>query len=223
MIQANVSSNIGAATRERILDSAERLFVENGFDATSLRMITTDAGVNLASVNYHFHSKDALIEAVFARRIGPVNRRRLELLNACLEKAGEGPPPLEEIIRAFIEPAIMLRLGPAGADVGRLFGRTYGGPSGTARRCFFEMMREIARPFTEAFRKAAPDLPQVELLWRIHFSIGVMAHTLAGADHLKTVSAGLCDLSDPESVIERIVAYVAAGIRAPLPDKLNRS
>ncbi len=223
MIQTNVSNRNGHETRERILNSAERLFVEHGLDATSLRMITADAGVNLAAVNYHFRSKDALVEAVFARRIGPVNRRRLELLNASLEKAGSGKPPLEEIIYAFVAPAVMLRGDPAGADVGRLIGHTYSGPPGPARRCFFELMREVVRPFTEAFRRAAPDLPQLELLWRIHFSIGVMAHTLAGADHLKTVSAGLCDLSDLEGVVERIVAYVAAGIRAPLPAQLNRS
>ena len=54
-------------TRDRILDAAERLFVEHGFEGTSMRMITGAANANLAAVNYHFGSKDALIQAVFRR------------------------------------------------------------------------------------------------------------------------------------------------------------
>ena len=62
-------------TPTRILEAAERLFLQHGFAATSMRMITADAEVNLAAVNYHFGSKDALIEAVFTRRLGPLNRQ----------------------------------------------------------------------------------------------------------------------------------------------------
>lgn len=185
-------------------------------------MITAAAGVNLAAVNYHFHSKDDLIRAVLARRIGPLNRKRLELLRDHLA-AGEEPPSVEGIIRAFVEPVVMLRGDVESAAVGRLFGRTYVEPSGIARKAFFELMREIGRPFTEAFRKALGDLPQVELLWRMHFSVGVLAHTLAGTEHLATISGGLCDPSDAEGIVDRIVAFVAAGMRAPLPEKSNRS
>ena len=225
MSEANVSSVNGAKhpTKERILDAAEALFAEHGFEATSLRMITASACVNLAAVNYHFHSKDDLIRAVFVRRIGPVNQKRLELLRAQLEVAGNAQPSLEGVIRAFVEPVVMLRKDPTCADVGRLFGRTYAEPSGTARRAFFDLMREIGRPFTEAFRRALGDMPQVELLWRIHFSVGVVAHTLAGTDHLATISGGRCDPSDAEGTIERMVAFIAAGMRAPLATGANRS
>ena len=58
-------------TVERILDAAEQLFAEKGFAETSLRLITSKAGVNLAAVNYHFGSKKALIQAVFSRFLGP--------------------------------------------------------------------------------------------------------------------------------------------------------
>ena len=47
-------------TKDRILDAAERLFAHKGIEATSLRNITAEAGVNLAAVNYHFQSKEAL-------------------------------------------------------------------------------------------------------------------------------------------------------------------
>ncbi len=215
-IQTNVQDTNGSkpATKERILDAAERLFAEVGFESTSLRMITSKAGVNLAAVNYHFHSKEDLVRAVFARRIRPLNAARLEGLRRHLDSVGDGRPNLEEVIRAFVEPVVMLKGDPSGAAVGRLFGRTYSEPSEAVRRPFFELMREVGRPFTEAFRRALPDLPQVDLLWKTHFAVGVVAHTLAGAEHLKVISGGLCDPSDVEGVVGRIVAFIAAGMRS---------
>ena len=65
-------------TKERILDSAEKLFADAGFDGTSLRGITAGAGVNLAAVHYYFGSKEALVQAVLARRLEPINRRRID-------------------------------------------------------------------------------------------------------------------------------------------------
>src|SRR5271166_6534149 len=86
-------------TKTRILDAAEKLFGEKGFDATSLRDITTEADVNLAAVNYHFQSKESLIEAVILRGAGPVNDRRLAMLEATGPKAS-----VEQIVEAFVGP-----------------------------------------------------------------------------------------------------------------------
>src|SRR5437867_6100600 len=97
---------VSLASKERILDVAERLFAERGFAATSLRNITAEAAVNLAAVHYHFGSKDELIEAVFARRLGPLNRERLRLLEACRAAAGGGSPSVEELLEALIAPAL---------------------------------------------------------------------------------------------------------------------
>src|SRR2546428_8080139 len=69
-------------TRTRILDAAEELFMQHGFEGASMRMLTAKAGVNLAAVNYHFGSKHALIQAVFRRRLDPMNLAR----NAGLDK-----------------------------------------------------------------------------------------------------------------------------------------
>src|ERR1022692_4678526 len=96
----------GSTTKDRILDAAERLLSKNGFDATSLRAITAEADVNLAAVNYHFHSKDALMKALIARRLGPVNQKRLAMLDAVESAAGNGPLPVGAVIAAFISPVI---------------------------------------------------------------------------------------------------------------------
>jgi AcrR family transcriptional regulator len=206
-------------TKERILDAAERLFAEHGFAGTSLRVITAEAAVNLAAVNYHFHSKDALIEAVFARRAGPLNQKRLALLDACEAAAGDGPLPLEPVIHAIVRPIIELRRDAdlGGVDLRRLMGRMYVEPGERVRKILLDQMREVARRFTLALRRALPEVPLVELIWRMHFGVGVMIHTLVGTYHLEVLSGGLCDPSDVDGTIERMVAFLAAGLRAPVP------
>ncbi|HYL25936.1 MAG TPA: TetR family transcriptional regulator, partial [Burkholderiales bacterium] len=93
-------------TRTRILDAAEELFMQHGFEGTSMRLLTAKAEVNLAAVNYHFGSKHALVEAVFRRRLDPMNAARLAELDK-LEAAERLPQP-EGIIRAFIAPGLRL-------------------------------------------------------------------------------------------------------------------
>lgn len=212
------------ATRSRILDAAERLFARRGFEATSLRQITAAAHVNLAAVNYHFGAKDALIREVLARRIGPVNRERLARLEACAARAGKEPPRVEEIIRAFVEPVLELRAErDAGEAFARLMGRSFFEPNLQVRRVIIGQMREVARRFASALHRALPHLPEAELWWRMHFSAGVLAHTLAGNVHLETLSGGRCDLSDVSGTIERLVTFVAAGLQAPLPGRQPKS
>src|ERR687896_950954 len=89
-------------TRTRILDAAEELFMQHGFEGTSMRLLTAEAGVNLAAVNYHFGSKHALIEAVFRRRLDPMNAERV----AALERLENLSP--ESIIRALVGPSLRL-------------------------------------------------------------------------------------------------------------------
>jgi AcrR family transcriptional regulator len=218
-IQLLAQMNIGRTTKERILDAAERLFAERGFDGTSLRAITTEAGANLAAVNYHFRSKNDLIHEVFSRRLAPINVRRLAMLDACEHGAGNGAVPLEEVVRAFVEPL----LRPEGvAATGRvtlhtLLGRMYIDPGGNVRRIFFGEMEEVVRRFRAGFQRALPGIPLQDLYWRLHFTIGAMAHTLAGSWIIEMLSSGLCKPSDVDGTIDRLVAFAVAGLKAPLP------
>lgn len=208
----------GVETKQKILDTAERLFSENGFDATSLRRITAEAGVNLAAVNYHFHSKEALIDAVIGRRVAPINQERLSMLAEAQERAAGQAPSLEEVVRAMVAPVLRLRgRDPqAGLRIGQMIGRIHTDPCSTVRTSFEKYMEPLRGPFGEAFRKAVPGLPEAELIWRVYFGIGVVAHTLAGAGHLRTFSGGRCDLADTDALIERVVSFICAGMRAPL-------
>ena len=194
-------------TKTRILDAAEKLFGMNGFDSTSLRDITAEADVNLAAVNYHFQSKDSLMEAVICRRIEPVNRRRLELLAA----AGENPT-VEQILRAFLTPVIVeLNI----SSVAPLLGRALADPGQFLERIFRTQFAPLAQRFADALARALPDLPVAEISWRQHFMVGGMTHLLMWRPHLKEMTGGLCDSSDREALLERAVIFFSAGFRAP--------
>src|SRR4029077_13793684 len=93
-------------TTERILDAAERLFADHGFEGTSIRDIVDTAKVNLAAVHYHFRSKEALLEAVLTRRISLVNDARLQRLDTAEAAAAPRSPSVEEVLRAFIIPTV---------------------------------------------------------------------------------------------------------------------
>src|SRR6266545_2014185 len=152
-----------AETRERILDTAERLFADRGYAATSLRSIIAAAGVNLAAVHYHFRSKEALLDAVVKRRIEPVNRERL----AMLERVGEGG--LDAVLVALIDPAMRLARDPACRDFMKLMGRIHAEANLTLIRKHFG---DVIDRFLRALGDILPELPPHEVNCRAFFCIG---------------------------------------------------
>lgn len=196
-------------TKTKILDAAEKLFGLKGFDATSLRDITAEAQVNLAAVNYHFQSKDSLIDAVIVRRIEPVNRRRLEMLEA----AGENPS-VEQILAAFLGPVFEQHLKP----VAPLVGRILSDPNQFVDRVFKKHLQPMLDRFSQALGQALPELSTEERVWRIMFMAGVMTHVMRWSEVLPEISRGLCHIGDPQALIDRMVKFVAAGFRVPTPE-----
>jgi AcrR family transcriptional regulator len=210
-------------TKERILDVAERLFAEHGFKATSLRTITTEAGVNLAAVNYHFGTKDVLVREVLSRRIRPLNRERFGSLERLQAESENGELSIEQIVEAFVAPAIRMSLDPdsGGHVFMRLFGHAMSQPDLDLRDFIAEQFREVAHRFSGVLQRTLPDLSEREIFWRMLFMIGSMAHSMAMADQLHKVSRGLCDPHDALGILRRLVPFVAAGFRAPLPDTID--
>src|SRR5512138_1669857 len=123
-------------TKDRILDAAERLFAERGYDGTSLRAITAAAGANLAAVNYHFRSKESLMRALFSRRLGALNRERLELLRRLEVEAAGAPVPVERLVRVLLEPPLRLGNRHGASGFGLLLGRMYSAPGGFPEKIF---------------------------------------------------------------------------------------
>jgi AcrR family transcriptional regulator len=209
-------------TKTRILDSAERLFAHQGIEATSLRTITAAAGVNLAAVNYHFQSKEALLHAVIARRLDPVNQRRLAMLDACEAAAGSGPLPLAQVLDALLRPVLEMISGPA-KEFAPMMSRIFTESSDLTEKVFQKHLAHVSARFFPAFERAIPHVPRTELFWRLLFMMGAVAHTIGGAKVLRMLSGGQCDPSDVEGTIRRLESFLMAGLQAPVPAEVQHA
>ena len=208
-------------TKSRILDAAESLITEHGFEATSLRQLTTAAGVNLAAVNYHFGTKEELFQAVLTRRLDPMNQERIDLLARYEREAGDRPLTCEKILSAMLIPALKLARDEkrGGKDFLRVLGRAYADPAPFIRNFLSAQYAEMIASFKEAFQKALPHLTKQELTWRLHFVMGALSYTLAGTDALKLISQVVPHEKDnDEMLLQRLAPFLAAGLKAPLGD-----
>jgi AcrR family transcriptional regulator len=206
-------------TQTRILDAAEELFMQHGFEGASMRMLTAKAGVNLAAINYHFGSKDALVEAVFRRRLDPMNAERLSALERLEQEAGGKALAPEAIIRAFLRPSLaMIEDTRGGARTfSRLLGRAYTEPAKAIRQLIGRMYAPTMERFKASFLRALPALPKDELVWRMHFMFGTLAYTLAATDTVQLIAGAKPeDRYDARVLEERLVAFLGAGLLAPL-------
>jgi AcrR family transcriptional regulator len=207
-------NQVATTTAERILDAAEHLFAENGIGNTSLRQITAAASVNLAAIHYHFRSKDGLIEALLLRRLAEANRVRLEQLDAA--ESAAYPPALEKVMHAFVGPVVDLGKSPRGTHFARMMARVHTEREGLMVEILQRHFPEMVRRFKQAFRRAAPGLPPEEILWRIHFSVGLLMWSLQSSRHLEAFSDGRVRQSNPAALTRRLVSFLSAGFRAPL-------
>ncbi len=202
-----------AGTRESLLDAAEELFAERGIPAASLRAITEHAGANLAAVHYHFGSKEGLVRAVFERRLAPLNRERLALLDRC-EAEGGG---IEEVARAFVGPVFLMAHESHKSAFAQMMARAYTEPLDEVREIVASQFSEVIERFFAALARRLPELPEDEIFWRLLFVAGAMAHTVSCGHLLAQYSRGRCSVSRPEESIEHLVTFLAAGLRAPAP------
>ena len=210
-------------TKTRILDTAERLFAQKGFDAVSLRTIIASAKVNLAAVHYHFGSKQALVHAVISRRLRPINEERLTQLAEIRIKAGRRPVKLEHVLECLFRPLFRVQANSkAGPTFARLVGRVMGKRNEGLHKFMMGELAEVIIQFSAAIEAALPELPKEESDWRSHFMAGAMAHTLCNADLLVRFTGTDAGASDYESTVRRLIDFTAAGFRArvsPPPKK----
>ncbi|MAL98699.1 MAG: TetR family transcriptional regulator [Alteromonadaceae bacterium] len=205
-------------TVERILDAAESLFADRGFSETSLRMITSKAKVNLAAVNYHFGSKNALIHAVFARFLTPFCNS-LELAFDQLEAGGNvGNEGLEPLLRALTETAVRSQAGRYDEGISifmRLLGLAYTQSQGHLRKFLEAEYSKTFGRFMRLLKEATPELGPVERYWRIQFMIGATAFTMSSSEALGDILENKLGVETPvEEIVARLVPFLAAGMKA---------
>ena len=204
-----------AATKAAVFGAAERLFALHGFQNVSVRDITAEARVNLASVNYHFGSKDALLFEIFRRRTSELNRERARMLHEASDRAG-GRPSVRAILEALFTPPLKWAHPADDRRISVQF-------IIRARSEGTEQMRDALRNdvshlerFAEALKAARPDLAPETVYWRLHFVLG-MAHNnrFAEFDRLHHLSGGLTQEGDIPALLTRMLDFAEAGFLAP--------
>jgi AcrR family transcriptional regulator len=204
-------------TKQRILDAAEQLFAKDGYHVTSLRSITSAAEVNLAAVNYHFGSKEALLEAVIERRLSPLNKVRFGQLEALLKRSrlsGE-VPSCRDILRTFIEPTLHLR--QQGSDTVAfiaLIGRTLAEPRGFAMTVFMRHMEPLMIHLFQALALSLPQLTRQTLFWRLHFAIGSLSHIMRCHERHAMVPEDVSIDLPVDDLIDLFLDFATAGMEA---------
>jgi len=200
-------------TRDRLLDEAEHLFGERGIAEVSLREITSAADANIASVNYHFGSKDGLVRELFARRMGPLNDERLRLFDDMEREAGDQPPPLEAILRAFAGPTLrMARRNPSFMQLAARYHLD------TRAHCaeilHSPRFQDLVSRMRGLLIRTFPNAPESSVWLAMHFFVGMMLHTWTGAHAMEELSGGIARWDDDERMIDQLVTFGTAGFRA---------
>jgi len=200
--------------RDRILDTAEALFAERGFDGVTLRQIAIGAGVDVALASYHFGKKLDLFRAVFERRAPTLNDTRLAALKAAQEASAPKPASVESIIEAFLRP---LEMTQESADAGwanylalvaYINNSAYWGP-----RMMSEIFDELVNTFISALKLALPNANDRDLYWCYHNLSGALTLTLARTGRIDRLSGGTCHSDDFKSAYDHMIPFVAAGFR----------
>ena len=201
-----------------MLEVAERLFALRGLDAVSIRDIIAAAGANLGAINYHFGTKNRLIEAVFEWRLIPSTQERLRALEVVERAAGDRPPKLEAILEASFRPVVEEAMDPkrGGATFGKLMARCLVDPHPVMEKVMHSHFAAVVKRFDSALMRALPNLDPGDVFWRMHLLMGGLHQSLLLLDRKPPPGTPVLNL-DAEAYVRRFVAFAAAAFRAPLP------
>ncbi|MBB5357205.1 AcrR family transcriptional regulator [Rhodanobacter sp. ANJX3] len=203
--------NPSGSTKERILGAAESLFAQRGFDGASLRQLTSAAGVNLAAVNYHFGSKEKLVEQIFRRRLDALNNSRLQALSLV---EGAETTTLEDVLSAFIRPALDLSHDESGSLFMRVLARAFAEHDDTLRQFLSDNYGHVMRQFTAEFARLLPQLTKQELYWRIDLVSGALTHAMSGFGMIQRKS-GVSEIEHREETAQHLIRFAVAGLSHP--------
>ncbi len=198
------------STKDRILGAAEELFAQYGFAGTSLRQVTSRADVNIAAVNYHFGSKENLVNEVFRRRMDEMSERRLALLREAMARQ---PGELEPILAAFVEPALALAQDRHGGGAFiRVIARAYAEKNDGLRKFLSDRYGHVLREFAKAIAVCVPGLSKEELYWRLDFLAGALTYAMADFGLIKR-PAGDSEAAHRQRAALELNRFAAAGFK----------
>jgi AcrR family transcriptional regulator len=206
-----------ASTKDRILDVAEHLFIDEGFSESSMRRITAKAGASLGAVNYHFGSKEGLLEAVVERQFGPLLMERMSGLKAI----GAAPPAdgaqiTLQLLQSWLDPMLRhLAINPRHVKILYALDQVVAAESKSILSAISPYQNYLIQ-FGKALQRAKPELSLETVCWRFHFLIGSVSLALSNSDFMLMASDGLCDAADLQTFRKEFL--VAAMLMLGIPE-----
>ena len=199
------------STKDRILHAAEELFALQGFATTSLRQVTSRADVNIAAVNYHFGSKENLVNELFRRRMEEMSKQRLAALHQATETA---PSQLDAILAAFVEPALaMAQDRHGGGAFIRVIARAYAESNDGLRKFLSDQHGHVLREFAKAISTCVDGLSKEELYWRLDFLSGSLTYAMADFGLFKRPN-GVSEATHRQRAAKALIRFASAGFNA---------
>lgn len=199
-----------AETTEQILDEAEHLFAQFGFNGVTLKDVAKGVGVHHTLLNYYFDDKRSLFDAVIARRAGVTSSLRMRALDE-YEEASRGKPTVEGALRAFLDTDLDLysQGGQGWKNYGALGAQSSNTPYGA--ELFDFHFDPVVLRLIGLLQKALPECSREDLFWGYHFVTGALMLTLGRTGRIDRLSEGLCKSDDFEAVKARMASFMASG------------
>jgi AcrR family transcriptional regulator len=198
-----------ATTAQRLLDTAERLFGEHGYNGVGMRALADAAQVNLAATTYHFGSKKALFVETFLRRLRGVNAHRLELLTAADQQAHGQPLPVERIVECMMRPSV--EAGLEHPAFNKMVARALMAPPKFLHEHLKAELEPNMRVFTGALERTLPAVPTELLSLRLALALGatLMFGVQVSAIKIKR------DAKREAAFLKELVRFTASGLASP--------
>ncbi len=206
-------SSAAKGVRDRLLDVAEEFFADRGFDGTSIRDLAAGAGCNIASVNYYFGSKENLYAEVWRRHLLTLRDARIDSIDEVMNKSA-GKPDLEDLLRSFAQAFIGPFVDESGSRLITLIAREMINPHLPSSMFDNDVIRPTISAMQKALAQACPDLPESKVPLVMFSLIGQLVHTIRMKAMSEWTDDGAFAMFEPAKVIDHIVDFSAAGIRA---------
>jgi AcrR family transcriptional regulator len=162
-------------TKKRLLEAMEGLVVERGFDAVSVRDITGVAKANVAAVNYHFGSREGLVQAVVEQRLRPLVMLRQEQLASATTTTD-----IEHLLQLWLMPIVTIQqvLGEEEIRYCRVMGRCLEMAHSLPTAPVVQELHKVDDAFLTQMQRIFPSSEASTVAWEFHCCRGSLMYFL---------------------------------------------
>lgn len=202
------------ATKERILDSAEKLFARFGYHAASIRDIAAEAECQSALVGYHFGSKQELMDRVLARRSEVLNAERLAFLERARVQSQDAPIRVRTLLEGYV--GTILKRAARNDQGWRNYTQMVAMAASSAEwsELTDKHFNAVARAYLEELHRSQPEISAEDLHQGFFFAVGAMVNVCARPGRIETLSKGQFKSKDVSELYDNLCTFLEGGFMA---------